>query len=103
MKIRQRGFTLVEMMVTVAIMGVMFTVVPPILTNITRFSRLSRARLETQRNARGALNLINQSLRQASAASVYVSQESGQPAYSSIRFTTSDSRSLKFYQRGKTL
>jgi type II secretory pathway component PulJ len=90
-------------MVAVAILGIVFALGPAILTNVTRFSRLSRARLETQRNARDALNQINQSLRQADASSVIISNESSQSPFSSIMFSTIDGRSMKFYQQNDKL
>ena len=99
----RRGTTLIEIMVAVAILGIVFSIGPALLTNVTRFSRLSSARIETQRNARDALNLINQALRQASASSIVVSNEPSQAPFSSISFTTADGRWLKFYQSGTSL
>jgi prepilin-type N-terminal cleavage/methylation domain-containing protein len=98
-----RGTTLVEVMIAVAILGIVFSLGPSILTNITRFSRLSRARIETQRNARDTLNQINQALRQASAATVVVSQEGTESPFSAISFNTVDGRFMKFYQSGNHL
>jgi prepilin-type N-terminal cleavage/methylation domain-containing protein len=100
---RNGGFTLTEIMITVAILGIVMMVGPNLLLSITRFSRLSRARIETQRSARIALNQINQSLRQASSSSITVSQETGQPPLSSVSFSTVDNRNMKFYQSGKNL
>ena len=103
MGLGSKGFTLTEMLITCAILGVIFSLGPSILTGITRFTKLNTARIETQRNARDSLGQINRSLRQGSAASVCVSQESGQPPYSSIQFSTVDGRALKFYQINKDL
>ena len=99
----RRGFTLTEMMITVAILGVVIGIGPGILTNITRFSKLSRARLETQRNARDALNQINQSLRQASASSIVIENDAGEAPFSAISFSTVDGRWMKYYQAGNDL
>ena len=46
---RIKGFTLVEMMITVAIVGIVAMIMPSIMMNITRFFRLNTARIETQR------------------------------------------------------
>ncbi len=100
---KSRGFTLIEMMITVAIVGIIAMMVPTILTNVTQFFRLSSARLETQRAARDTLSQINQALRQAQASTIVISQETGQPPISSISFTTIDGRSLKYYQNNKSL
>lgn len=98
-----RGVTLVELMIAVAILGVVFSIGPSILTNITKFSRLNSARLETQQNARTALSQVNRALRQADAGTIQVTQEAGQPPYSSILFNTVDGRALKYYQQGTEL
>jgi hypothetical protein len=48
--------------------------------------------------ARDALSRINQSIRQGIASTVIISQETGQPPLSSITFSTSDGRTVKYYQ-----
>jgi prepilin-type N-terminal cleavage/methylation domain-containing protein len=102
-KRRASGFTLTEVMITVAILGVVFSIGPSILTNVTRFTRLSQARIDTQRAARTSLSEMNKTLRQASAATLNVSQETGQPPYSSLSFTTVDGRAMKYYQQNTNL
>lgn len=97
------GTTMVELLIVVAIVGTVFMIAPSLIKNVTRFSLLNTARLETQRNVRESLSQINEGLRQASAQSVVISQESGQPPYSRISFTTEDGRSLGYYQSGKSL
>ncbi|MCB4756710.1 MAG: prepilin-type N-terminal cleavage/methylation domain-containing protein [Elusimicrobia bacterium] len=97
------GVTLIEMMIVVAILGILASVGPLLLKNVTRFYRLNAARLETVRDARNCLTQINQALRQATASTIVISQESGQPPYSTIFAQTVDSRSLKFYQSGNKL
>ena len=98
-----KGVTLVEMMISVAILGIVFGIGPTIMRNMTRFSRMNTARLETQRSARESLSQINKALRQASAESIVISQESGEPPYSSLSFTTVDGRAIHFYQEGTDL
>jgi type II secretory pathway component PulJ len=90
-------------MIAIAIMGIMFTVGPTLLINITRFSRLSQARLETQRSARESLSIINRTIRQAQKSTISISQETNQPPYSSISFSTVDGRTMKYYQSGLNL
>lgn len=102
-RLGKQGYTLVELMITIGILGIVFTLGPTIMRNITKFSRINSARIETQRNAREALSHINKSLRQATAFSINISQESGQPPMSRISFLTVDGRNMKYYQDGTEL
>jgi len=94
---------LVELMIVVAILGIIFTVVPKILLNIHRFSSMNKARLETQKYARETLSQVNKSLRQAHATSIVISKENNQPPCSSLSFQTVDDRHMKYYQSGTDL
>ena len=84
---RERGVSLVELMVTVAVIGIVFGVGPKIFTSIDHFWRMQKAHYNVQRNARISLDLVNRYLRQASASTVVVSQRDGQPPYSWISFS----------------
>lgn len=97
------GFTLIEALMTVAIMGIVFALGPALLLQMTRFFRQNRARVEIQRDARNVLDLINRNLRQAKASTVVVDAASGQPPYSRIAFTKAQGNALTFYQQGTTL
>lgn len=101
--LNNEGTTLTELMIVIAILGIVFMVVPKLLINMTRFTKINEARLETQRNAREALTQINKLLRQAKASTITISQESGQPPLSSIVFETIDNRDVKYYQEGRDL
>jgi len=100
---KNKGYTLVELMIVVAILGVIATLGPNIFINITRFERLNSAQRETQRGARESLAQINRNIRQANSSTIVVSNEPDQPPYSSVSFSLADGRSLKYYQSGKTL
>lgn len=99
----RKGTTLVELMIVIAIIGVIFSVGHSILMNITRFTQLSNSRLETQSGAREALSHISKTLRQARASTVVISNQTGQPPLSKISFTAIDGRTLGYYQSGKAL
>jgi prepilin-type N-terminal cleavage/methylation domain-containing protein len=98
-----QGTTLMELMIVVAILGIVVTVAPTFLKNITRFNNLTTARLETQRSARDSLSQIMKGLHQAQASTIVLSQESSQFPYSSVSFSTIDGRTLKYYQQGNDL
>lgn len=84
---KNKGFTLTELMITVAVIAVIVSLGPNLLLNLVQFFRLQMAKASIQRNARTCLELINRNLRQASASSVVISQQSGQPPSSWLTFT----------------
>lgn len=96
-----------ELMVAVAIMGVVMIGAPQFFTRIYQFIRLTQARSEIQKNARGALANINRELRQAVASSIVIDQVSGQPPHSRITFTRykpdGSTAEVSYYQSGKKL
>lgn len=99
----REGTTLIELMIVVAILGVIAGMGASMIKSYVRFSRLNTAKLETQRGARDSLSQINKNLRQASASSIVVTQESGQPPYSAVYFNLPDGRSIKYFQNKNKL
>lgn len=97
------GFTLTEMLMTVAILGIVFTVLPVLLLQMTKLQRQNEARLEIQKEARISLDLINRHLRQAQANSVTIDKLSGQPFCSRIQFTKENGKNVSFYQNNTNL
>lgn len=102
--LRAAGFTLAEMMVTVAILGIIFSLAPKVMIDTFKFFRLTIARSEIQRDARAALDLINRRLRQAKASTVVVDRlDVNQPPYSHVTFNTISGSTMTFYQEGTQL
>jgi prepilin-type N-terminal cleavage/methylation domain-containing protein len=101
--LHRSGYTLVEMMLVVVILGIICMSAPSLFTHLTRFYQLHNAKVEIQRDARACLDIINRFLRQATSYSVVIDQVSGQTAYSRISFTTIDGQNMSFYQQGTTL
>ena len=103
----KKGYTLMELMVVVAIMGVLLLASPRIFKNAFRFVRLSFARAEIQKNARGSLSNINRELRQAQASSIVIDELAGMPPHSRITFTRyrpdGSTRKISYYQNGRKL
>ncbi len=104
MRLRRRaGYSLVEMLMVVAITGILASVGPLLLTNLENFFLMTTARNDIQRDARVTLDTINRRLRQAVAGTIVIDTPSGQGPYSRIRFRHVDSRYVEFSQSGNTL
>lgn len=101
------GYTLMEMMIVVAIMGVVVLAAPRTFIKTYQFVQLLTARVEIQKNARGALANINRDLRQAVATSITLNSVSGQPPHSRITFNKYNSAgnfdTVSYYQQGNKL
>lgn len=104
---KKRGFTLIELMVVVAIMGVFVLSAPQIFNKLYQFTKLALARVEIQKNARGTLSNLNRDLRQAVASSIVIDEAPGQPPGSRITFTKYNSsggtETVSYYQQGQYL
>lgn len=104
---KRPGYTLMELMIAVAIMGVLVLGAPQLFTKVYQFVRLATARAEIQKNAREALSNINRELRQAVATSIVIDQVSGQPPHSRITFNyykpDGSIEQMSYYQSGRKL
>lgn len=102
--INRKGFTLTEMMMSVAIIGILFGVGAPILNQATKNFMMSNTRLELQTEARAIMYLITRNLRQAKNSTITISRHnSSQPYYSKITFTKQDGKQYSYYQNNKQL
>lgn len=103
----RRGYTLTEVMVTVAILGVVVTIASPLMLQVTNFWRLTSARYAIQRDVRTALDLINRLTRQAQSATVVIDSVTGQPPCSRLSFSYTNADGnvvpVSFYQTGSKL
>ena len=101
--VKKNGFTLMELMTVVSIMGILFAVGAPILNQANRNFILTRTKLELQQEARALIYLITRNLRQAQNSTISISRHnSNQPFYSKVTFTKVDGKVFTFYQEGKT-
>jgi len=95
------GFTLAEVMVTVAIMSILALVGTKLVSSVYQTWRSTQVRTEVQRDARTILNLIQKSAKQASAASLTISTaDPAEPPYSQLQFSTPAGTTYLFYQQG---
>jgi len=103
----RKGYTLMEMMVVVGVMGIVVLAAPKLFTGVYRFTQLAVARAEIQKNSRGAISNINRGLRQAKAGSIVVDQLSGMPPHSRMTFLRykpdGSTETISYYQSGKKL
>jgi prepilin-type N-terminal cleavage/methylation domain-containing protein len=98
------GTTLPELMVVLAILGVLFTIGPSLFNNTFKLWKITEAKTETQRDARITLNLIESLLRQASISSIVLTRDATtQPPYSKVQFTLPSGDTYHFYQSGTNL
>ena len=103
MKRNQRGYTLVELLLVVAIVGIISSVGPLMLTQLQNFYLMTTARSEIERDARNSLDLINRMLRQGVDGTIVIDTPSSQGPYSRIRFRHVDGRYIEFRQSGNKL
>lgn len=97
------GYTVTELMMVVAIIGILATVAPTMLIQMQNFFLMTSARYEIQRDARTTLDTVNRYMRQAVATTVVMDTPAGQGPYSRIRFRHVDGRYMEFRQQGAKL
>ncbi len=100
---KEGGYTLTEVLVVVAILGVIALIATPVMINAIRYFVLSRVKLELQREARAAMYVITRDVRQAQANTIIIDNAAGQPSYSRITFTKIQGTTMTFYQSGTNL
>lgn len=100
---KRRGYTMLEMMLVVAIVGILASIGPTLLIGIQNFFLMTTARFEVQRDARATLDTVNRYMRQAVAGTVVIDTPSGQGPYSRVRFRHIDGRYMEFRQSGSSL
>lgn len=97
------GVTLAELMITVAIIGILAMMVPPLMVGIQNFFLMTTARNNVQRDARASLDEINRFMRQGEISSFAIDTPVGQGPYSRVTFTMPDMRTVSFRQNGSEL
>lgn len=95
---RTKGYTLVEMMLVIAIMGILASVGPRMMIQLQNFFLLTTARGEIQRDARASIDTINRFLRQGKYRTIHIERKTNMAPYSWIRFKHFDDRFIQFYQ-----
>ena len=99
---RRAGYTLVEAMLVVAILGIIASIGANILLQVNRYFILSQARLDVQKEARAAMYVMTRNLRQAQSNTILIDRAAGQPYYSRITFVV-NTTTMTFEQQGNEL
>ena len=90
----RKGFTLMEIMVVMAIVSTLFAIAAPIFLQVNRQFVMVLTRLELQQEARGVMYIMTRALRQAQRDTIVISRaDTSQPFYSKIMFTKEQSTS----------
>jgi prepilin-type N-terminal cleavage/methylation domain-containing protein len=100
---RRLGYTITEMMIATAIVATVSSIGATLMIRLQNFYLTTTARNDIQRDARGALDIINRQLRQAVSTSIQIDSPANQGYYSRISFNSVDGRAMKFYQNGNQL
>lgn len=99
-----RGWTLVELMIIVAMFGILSLSVSSLFLHIWRFYRITHVQKELQEEARTIMELIIRDLRNGISSTIVISRyDNQQPPYSKIDFYTINGSSVSYYQLRRNL
>lgn len=105
-----RGITLIELMIVVAIMGLLSLMFRRTISNVWKEFKLAQVKIELQREGRLAINSISRDLKQASLSTLRIGPETlGEPQLSSMTFTKTAKTSggpeaqVSYFARGTDL
>ncbi len=97
------GYSLTEMLMVVAIIGILASVGSRVMLQVNRYFILTNTRADLQSEARAAMYVINRNLRQGSIGSITIDRAASQPFYSRLTFTKITGNTMIFSQSGTNL
>lgn len=98
------GYTLIEAMLVVAIVGILASLGATILLQANRFFLQAKTRTTLQRESRSVMYVVTRELHQAQSATIVIRRvSSSQPYYSRIDFTKEQGTPVTIYQNGNLL
>ena len=92
-----------ELMIVLAVMGVLASITPHILTASGQVFILGKAKIELQEEARAAIYVITRELRQAQSNTVVIDRAGTQPYYSRLQFTKIQGVQVTVQQSGSSI
>lgn len=100
----ERGFTLLQTMLAVAVLGILAALTARLLGQVLRSWVMTRATFEVHQSSRQSRDLLVQALRNASASSVIITRANTlQPPLSKLCFIDTNGDSRVVFQEGRRL
>jgi len=101
---KQKGFTLIELMVVVALLGILGYGIVTFFTNTFRIWWQTSHQIDVQQKARTAMDEMTKFIRQARPVSaLVVGKQAGEDSDTMITFTHIDGRQFQYYKSGDSL
>jgi prepilin-type N-terminal cleavage/methylation domain-containing protein len=99
----RRGYSLTELLIVVAIVGILGSVGARMLLQVNRYYMMTSTRGDLQREARALMYVVNRNLRQAQSSTIAIDRAAGQPFATRLTFTKVQGTTMTFYQTGNSL
>jgi len=101
---KQKGFTLIELAIVIALMAILGYGIMKFFTNTYRTWWQSSQQIDAQQKARAAMDEMTRFIRQARPVTgITVSQQGGEDPNTWIIFTHIDGRQIQYYKSGDSL